>query len=97
MKDQTHNLLEELPDGPAKLSQVSSANASLAAPTVSPSPQFAPGATAAAGMEVAKNVQNLGFPEFTKGLIDGTFDAIIGANIKQVESYSTIKKHNYLR
>lgn len=48
------------------------------------------GATATRGIEVAKQVQNLGFVEFTAGLINGTFDAIIGATIKQMQAYAEL-------
>jgi hypothetical protein len=39
---------------------------------------------------VAKQVQDLGFVEFTAGLINGTFDAIIGATIKQMQAYAEL-------
>lgn len=48
------------------------------------------GDAAEAGMNVAKQVQNLGFVEFTSGLINGTFDAIIGATIKQMDAYAKL-------
>ncbi len=48
------------------------------------------GGTANSAMEVAKQVQNLGFVEFTAGLINGTFDAIIGATIKQMKAYAEL-------
>lgn len=50
----------------------------------------APGEVAERGMGVASQVQNLGFVEFTTGLINGTFDAIIGATIKQMEAYAAL-------
>ncbi|MGB7441133.1 MAG: hypothetical protein WA919_08710 [Coleofasciculaceae cyanobacterium] len=48
------------------------------------------GNAANAGIEVAQQVQNLGFVEFTAGLINGTFDAITGATIKQMQAYSEL-------
>ena len=42
------------------------------------------------GIAVAKQVQDIGFVEFTAGLINGTFDAIIGATIKQMEAYTKL-------
>jgi hypothetical protein len=48
------------------------------------------GDAAQAGMNVAKQVQNLGFVEFTAGLITGTFDAIIGATLKQMDAYAKL-------
>lgn len=48
------------------------------------------GGTANSGMAVAKQVQDLGFVEFTAGLINGTFDAIIGATIKQMKAYAEL-------
>jgi len=41
-------------------------------------------------MNVASRVQEIGFVEFTAGLINGTFDAIVGATLKQMEAYSTL-------
>ena len=48
------------------------------------------GQTAQAGMNVGKQVQDLGFVQFTAGLITGTFDAIIGATIKQMEAFADL-------
>ncbi len=48
------------------------------------------GSTANSAMGVAKQVQDLGFVEFTAGLINGTFDALIGATIKQIKAYSEL-------
>ena len=48
------------------------------------------GATANNAMAVAKQVQDLGFVEFTASLINGTFDAIIGATIKQMKAYAEL-------
>jgi len=59
---------------------------SMPAPMKTP----APGSTAERAMDVASRVQNLGFVEFTAGLINGTFDAIIGATIKQMEAYADL-------
>ncbi len=39
------------------------------------------------GISGAKQVQQLGFTEFTAGLINSTFDGIMGATIKQMEAY----------
>ena len=43
-----------------------------------------------AGVGALKQVQELGFVEFTAGLINGTFDAIIGATIKQMDAYAAL-------
>ncbi|MDP9316156.1 MAG: hypothetical protein M3R24_35760 [Chloroflexota bacterium] len=51
---------------------------------------MAVGDTANAAMGVARQVQNLGFVEFTTGLINGTFDAIVGATIKQMDAYAKL-------
>jgi len=48
------------------------------------------GGTAKSAIEVAQKVQDLGFVEFTAGLINGTFDAIIGATIKQMQAYAEL-------
>ncbi|WP_424098651.1 hypothetical protein [Moorena producens] len=43
-----------------------------------------------AGINAAKQVQDLGFVEFTAGLINGTFDAIIAGTIRQIEAYAEL-------
>lgn len=42
------------------------------------------------GMTALRQVQDLGFVEFTTGLITGTFDAIISATIKQMDAYAKL-------
>lgn len=48
------------------------------------------GETAQRGMETAKQGRSLGFAEFTAGLINGTFDAVVGATVKQMEAYAKL-------
>jgi hypothetical protein len=48
------------------------------------------GTLADQGIDVTSRVQDLGFVEFTAGLINGTFDAIIGATLKQMEAYTKL-------
>ena len=43
-----------------------------------------------AGVGALKEVQNLGFVDFTTGLITSTFDAIIAATIKQMDAYAEL-------
>ncbi|MCY1018227.1 hypothetical protein [Pyxidicoccus sp. MSG2] len=43
-----------------------------------------------AGVNALKQVQNLGFVEFTAGLINGTFDAVVGATLKQMKAYAEL-------
>jgi hypothetical protein len=74
------NLLRDL------IGQTGVAPMSMAAPIQA----RAVGDTAVRGISVAKQVQDLGFVEFTAGLINGTFDAIIGATIKQMEAYAKL-------
>lgn len=38
----------------------------------------------------AKEVENIGFPEFTSKLITDTFEALINANVTQMEAYSEL-------
>jgi hypothetical protein len=44
----------------------------------------------ATGLDAIKTVKDLGFVEFTTGLINGTFDAIINATIKQMKAYAEL-------
>jgi hypothetical protein len=48
------------------------------------------GAAIETGMAAAQQVQNLGFVDFTKGLITGTFDAVIQATITQMNAYAKL-------
>ncbi|HEY0095210.1 MAG TPA: hypothetical protein VGB96_12840, partial [Archangium sp.] len=58
--------------------------ASPSAPPAALAPKAAASPTTiTTAVDAAKSVQNLGFVEFTTGLINGTFDAIISATIKQ--------------
>jgi hypothetical protein len=57
---------------------------------VGPIGAFSLGEASNKAMDVASRVQNLGFVEFTAGLINGTFDAIIGATIKQMQAYASL-------
>lgn len=41
-------------------------------------------------VENATHLDEIGFPEFTAGLINATFDALIKANIRQMEAYVEI-------
>ncbi|EDX76485.1 hypothetical protein MC7420_4741 [Coleofasciculus chthonoplastes PCC 7420] len=43
-------------------------------------------------MNVASRVKDIGFVEFTTGLINGTFDALVSSTIKQIEQYSQLVK-----
>jgi hypothetical protein len=58
--------------------------------TVNLSTDTVSGNAANRAMAAASEVKNLGFVEFTAGLINGTFDAIIGATIKQMEAYAAL-------
>jgi hypothetical protein len=42
------------------------------------------------GLDAIKTVKDLGFVEFTTGLINGTFNAIIDATIKQMKAYAEL-------
>ncbi len=45
---------------------------------------------ASQAVENATHLDEIGFPEFTAGLINSTFDALIKANIRQMEAYVEI-------
>ena len=48
------------------------------------------GDTAQAAMNVAKQVKDIGFVEFTTSLVSGVFDTIVTATIKQMDAYATL-------
>jgi hypothetical protein len=53
-------------------------------------PSRAIGDAAQAGMNVAKQVKDLGFVEFTTSLVSGVFDTIVTATIKQMDAYAKL-------
>ncbi len=81
LRDSLHDLVDSKVELP-KLQTAAPAFQTLNTPPI--------GNAAQAGIDVAKEVQNLGFVEFTTGLINGTFDAIIGSTIKQMEAYADL-------
>lgn len=46
------------------------------------------GDAAQAGIAAARQVQDLGFVQFTSGLVDGVFNTIIASTVKQMDAYS---------
>ncbi len=87
------NLLRQIVsslDTTGDLSTLSAAEAEDSVEVSSIGVQSTTGNTASRGLEAAKQVQNLGFVEFTAGLINGTFDAIVGATVKQMEAYAQL-------
>jgi hypothetical protein len=59
------------------------------------------GSSVGTATNALKQVQNLGFVDFTVGLINGTFDAVIGATVKQMQAYTEMVKQldalNYIK
>jgi hypothetical protein len=53
---------------------------------------FAVGDVATTGMNVAKQVKDIGFVEFTTGLVTGVFDTLIASTLKQMEGYAKLVK-----
>jgi hypothetical protein len=51
---------------------------------------FAVGDAADRGIQVAKAVKDLGFVEFTTGLVTGVFDTLTASTLKQMEGYSKL-------
>jgi len=58
-------------------------------------PLRGPGATAAAqgGRAFTDTIRDVNFPAFVAGLIDGVFNAIVNASIKQMEAYGELVKN----
>ena len=46
------------------------------------------GDAAQAGIAAARQLQDLGFVQFTSGLVDGVFNTIIASTVKQMDAYS---------
>jgi hypothetical protein len=59
-----------------------------AAPVAAPAPK--PPATEALAQRTGALVNEIDFPGFVAGLVHGTFDAIVDASIRQMESYSSL-------
>jgi hypothetical protein len=62
--------------------------AAAAAPAPAPVPK--PPATEALAQRTGALVNEIDFPGFVAGLVHGTFDAIVDASIRQMESYSSL-------
>ena len=54
---------------------------------------FRPAATQQAGKAFTQLVRDINFPQFVAGLIDGVFNAIVDASIKQMEAYAELVKN----
>ena len=44
------------------------------------------------GLALIKEAQNLGFVEFTKGLVSGVFDVVVESQMEQLQSYADLLK-----
>ncbi|RQP23035.1 hypothetical protein [Piscinibacter terrae] len=68
------------------------AEPATAAPTTAPAPAPAPKppATESLAQRTGALVNEIDFPGFVAGLVHGTFDAIVDASIRQMESYSSL-------
>ncbi len=89
LRDSLHELVDSQVERPKPQPSFSTQNARSTFTTQSTEIESI-GNAAQAGIDVAKEVQNLGFVEFTTGLINGTFDAIIGSTIKQMQAYADL-------
>jgi hypothetical protein len=61
-----------------------------AATAVAPAPAPKPPATESLAQRAGALVNEIDFPGFVAGLVHGTFDAIVDASIRQMESYSSL-------
>ena len=60
------------------------------APAVAPAPAPRPPATETLAQRTGSLVNEIDFPGFVAGLVHGTFDAMVDASIRQMESYSSL-------
>ncbi len=75
-------------DGAARAHALADAAPVAAAPAAAPAPK--PTATEALAGRTGALVNEIDFPGFVAGLVHGTFDAIVDAAIRQMESYSSL-------
>lgn len=62
-------------------------------PTNTAGEDFEAGAAKQGGEAFSKLVKDINFPQFVAGLIDGVFNAIVDASIKQMEAYAELVKN----
>src|SRR5215204_2189990 len=74
--------------GGARSSALADPAAAGATPAATPVPK--PPATEALAQRTGALVNEIDFPGFVAGLVHGTFDAIVDASIRQMESYSSL-------
>lgn len=60
------------------------------APTQTPTPASKPPATETLAPRLGSVIDEVDFPGFVAGLVHGTFDAIVDASIRQMESFSSL-------
>jgi hypothetical protein len=78
-----------LEDTPTTTAPAAPAPATTATPAT-PTPPPKPPATEAIAQRTGALVNEVDFPGFVAGLVHGTFDAIVDAAIRQMESYSSL-------
>lgn len=76
--------------GGARSSALADPAGAPAAPAPAPAPVPKPPATEALAQRTGALVNEIDFPGFVAGLVHGTFDAIVDASIRQMESYSSL-------
>src|SRR5436305_9971017 len=68
----------------------SAPGAAAPAPGVSPAAAPKPPATETLARRTGALVNEIDFPGFVAGLVHGTFDAVVDASIRQMESYASL-------
>lgn len=82
----TRSIFPPLANGAARVRALADPVPGAAAPAPAPKPS----ATDALAQRTGALVSEIDFPGFVAGLVHGTFDAIVDASIRQMESYSSL-------
>jgi len=82
----TRSIFPPLANGAARVRALADPVPAAAAPAPAPKPS----ATDALAQRTGALVSEIDFPGFVAGLVHGTFDAIVDASIRQMESYSSL-------
>jgi hypothetical protein len=77
-------------DGVRRARALAGLDAAPVTPTAAPAPAPRPPATESLATRTGALVNEIDFPGFVAGLVHGTFDAIVDASIRQMESYASL-------
>ena len=90
MQPRTRTIFPPTLNGAARAHALADPGPAPAPAAVTPAPAPKPPATESLAQRTGALVNEIDFPGFVAGLVHGTFDAIVDASIRQMESYSSL-------